>query len=88
MYPEQPFQYLSVAPPSRSVQGCEGGDGGGNGGGDGGGGGSGGAEGNDTICTHTFADTPGGGEHEPIENSKVLARYPGITRKGLLQSQW
>ena len=51
--------------------------------------GGGGGEGNGApVCTHTFADTPGGGEHEPIENSKVLARYPGITRKGLLQSQW
>ena len=46
--------------------------------------GGGGGEG--AVYTHTSADTPDGGEHEPILSSDV--NHPGITRKGLLQLQW
>ena len=51
-------------------------------------GGGGGGEGNGApVCTHTFADTPDGGWHEPpIINSDLRLWCPGITRKGL--SQW
>ena len=51
--------------------------------------GGGGGEGNGApVCTHTFADTPDGGWHEPpIINSDLRLWCPGITRKGLLQWQ-
>ena len=63
--------------------------GGGEGLGGGGEGLGGGGEGNGApVCTHTFADTPDGGRHEPppIINSDLRLWCPGITRKGL--SQW
>ena len=81
-------------PPTRRTvtSGEDGGDGGGEGGdsGDGGGGegDGGGGAGKGAVYTHTFADTPDGGEHEPIINSECPLCHPGITRKGLLQPQW